>query len=103
MINSFVNLYPHPMFEYKNINEYILEVLLSKNQLDIIESDSHSLIDDAICLTLNQIKPHYIRHHIDYAYSLSEQDRQRKYTNIVKIFNVNILKIRNSDHSEWDA
>lgn len=88
--------------EYKNANEIVLEDLMGSGQLNITESDDQDVIEDAICMTLNEARAHYIRHHVDYAYSQTEEERLGRDAELMQIFNRKISIAREGEHSEWE-
>lgn len=87
-------------FNYRNINEMILDDLLSSGHLSISEEDDDELIEDAICKTLNSLPSLYIRHHIDFSYSQSEVDKEKRVSNIKDIFNDSISLFREQNSNK---
>lgn len=83
-------------YNYININELIIEDLLSSNLLNVIETDSSNLIEDVICITLSNTTPRYIRHHIDFSYSksLNPETFEHMESILASTFNSTIDKIR---------
>ena len=90
-------------FNYRNINEMILDDLLSSGFLDISENDDDELIEDVICKTLNSVPSLYIRHHIDFSYSQSDNEKNDRIDNIKNIFNDSIQLFRGQDlNRRWE-
>lgn len=91
-------------YNYRNVNEIIIEDLLSSSLLNVIPDDDLSLIEDVICLTLSNVPARYIRHHIDFSYSksISPEYHDELSSNIASLFNSNISKLRGQEESkDW--
>lgn len=92
-----------PQFNYRNVNEMVLEELLSSGTLSIFVDDDDSLIEDAICKTLNSIPSHYIRHHIDFSYSQTIEQKNERFMEIKVIFNNCIDNFRaENENRSWE-
>ena len=90
-------------FNYRNVNEMILEELLSSASLSIFEEDDDSLIEDAICKTLSSLPSHYIRHHIDFSYSQTIEEKNERLLSIKNMFNDNINNFRaQAENRSWE-
>lgn len=89
-------------FNYRNVNEIILEDILSSGLLDVLEADTMDSIEDAICIALSKLPARYIRHHIDFSYSksLSPQLYDEFESEIAVAFNFAISKIREENLSQ---
>lgn len=91
-------------FNYRNVNEIILEDLLSSKLLNVKSEDQSDLIEDVICLTLTKVPARYIRHHIDFSYSksLSPESYDELESTIASIFNTNLEKLRKQgEQGDW--
>ncbi|CAA0107826.1 late competence development ComFB family protein [Zhongshania aliphaticivorans] len=57
-----------------NFSEILLEDAITKRQLEKSMSDEH--LQDVICLTLNQLRPQYVKSTMDMRINLSPEEYQ---------------------------
>jgi hypothetical protein len=46
-------------------------------------ADNHELLADVACVALNRLQPRYIRHEVDFAFYLSERERNESERQVV--------------------
>lgn len=87
--------------DYRNAVEMELERVINAGLLNINDDDTDDVISDVICKTLGDIKPLYIRHHIDYSYAISLQHGEKIKNEIISKFNTYISEFRNQKERDW--
>ncbi len=58
-----------------NYYEQLVLNYITENLTGLTETEDHDFLEDVACVALNQLPARYVRHHVDLAFYLPQQER----------------------------
>lgn len=79
MFSSVHNYYENLVFQH-------LLIIMKKRG----ETMNNDLMEDVACIALNHLPPRYIRHNVDMAFNLTDEEQEKMNHNVIKAVNAAI-------------